>query len=93
MDLIDRVRELADEAAGAGRHELAQALHAVANLNGRRPAAVVLTRADGEAVVLVGPDPAALLADLKVDNPAEYDAWAAAGGGVVRVVRELRYVE
>jgi hypothetical protein len=83
MDLIDRVRELADEAAEAGQHQLSQALHAVANLGGKTPAAVVHTAPGGEPSVVLGPDLAAVLAFLNVG----------AVGGPVRVVRELRFVE
>jgi hypothetical protein len=49
MDLIDRAFELADEAAEAGGHELSQALHAIANLGGKAPAAVVNAAPGGQS--------------------------------------------
>lgn len=93
MDLIHRVRDLADEAAAAGQHDLAQALHAVANLGGQRPAAVVHTAPGREPVVVVGPDLPAVLADLRIEDMVDYNALNATAGESVRVVREFRFVE
>jgi len=93
MDLIHRVRALADEAAWAGEHALAQALHAVANLGGQAPAAAVHTAHGRDPDVVVGPDLAAVLASLGAADVGEFNALHAAGGETVHVVRGFRFVE
>jgi hypothetical protein len=93
MDLIHRVRALADEAAAAGCHDLALALHAVANLGGKPPAAVVHAAPGRGPVVVVGPDLSAVLASLGVADPAAFSARGAPAGETIQAVREFRFVE
>jgi hypothetical protein len=93
MDLLHRVRALADEAAETGQLALGQALHAVANLGGKVPAAVVHTEPGGEPIVVVGPDLPAVQRSLGIEDLAEYNALHAPGGTTARVVREFRFVE
>ena len=93
MDLIERVRDLADEAAASGHHVLAQSLHAVANLGGKPPAAVIHTAPGREPVVVCGPDLPAVLASLRMNDVGEFNALNGAGGASVHVVREFRFVE
>jgi hypothetical protein len=77
----------------AARHELAQALHAVANLGGKAPAAVVHTAPGREPSVVLGPDLPAVLASLNVRDVGEFNALHGSSGESVRIVRELRFVE
>lgn len=93
MDLIERVRLLADEAKDQGRHAMSQALHAVANLGGKRPAAVVHTRPGMAPAVIVGPDLTAVLDSLNVPDLGEFNALNGPRGEAVHLVGEFRFVE
>jgi hypothetical protein len=93
MDLLDRVQALADDAADQGDHALAQALHAVASLGGKPPAAVVHMVPRQAPAMVVGPDMAAVLAFLKVTDVAAFNARRDAAGEAVLAVGRFRYVE
>jgi hypothetical protein len=93
MDLLHRVRALADEAAETGQLALAQALHAVVNLGGKGPAALVYVEQYQEPIVVVGPDLPAVRRSLGIDDLAEFNALNGPGGTTARVVREFRFVE
>jgi len=93
MDLLHRIRALADEAAETGQLALAQALHAVANLGGKGPAALVYVEQGQESVLVVGPDLPAVKRSLGIEDLTEFSTRNAPRGTTTRAVREFRFVE